>query len=260
MVKLVRPGQEPTGHERLQPCRPRVTAVGADVGVEHRVDRQQSAVGVETGLNLIVMVASMGRGLQMFDPVLNPRHRPVQTPRHLGHHQVFGIERGLDPEAPAGVTGNDADLMVGQAQNPSQLAPVDVRSLRREVHGQRLVGIVPDGNGCSTLEWYPGVAVRAVDALEHKVGGDERGVDLAGVENPTDQHVVGGRVVHRIGDRPVGGDRVDVDRQFLVVDDHQLGAVLGQVSIVGHHCGHRLTLEPDLVRGQRWLRRFHVAG
>ena len=46
---------------------------------------------------------------------------------------------------------------------------------------------------------------------------------------------------------------VDVDRQLLVVDHHQLGGILGHISIDGDDRGNRLALIPHLVEGENVL-------
>ena len=122
----------------------------------------------------------------------------------------------------------------GAVEDFRKLLAVAVRHLGGAVQFQHVARGVVAGDGAAGLQRHRRMAAdRDVD-FDHGVRSAERGVDVA-VALLDD---------HRLGREPVDLDRVVVGRhhrrQFVELEHHVLGGVLGAIGIVGEHHRHRL--------------------
>src|SRR5215472_688411 len=65
--------------------------------------RQDMPIAVEPNLDLVQLVARMGRALEMLVPVLDPAHRPPQPARQKRDHQILGVNMTLEAKATADI-------------------------------------------------------------------------------------------------------------------------------------------------------------
>ncbi len=232
--------------------------VRAHVGDGLDLQRQELAVLVERQLGMGDMVAAMRVGLEQFAALGGPLDRTADAARRPGDHGLFVVAEDLAAEAAAHVGGDDAQLVLGDAQHEGRQDQAQhVRVLRRRP--QRVVARAL-------------VVFRRRGARLHGVGdqaivddvdlGDVRGLGEGGVDIglhadfPVIDQVarrfggvdLGRALVERVGE-------IDVGRLLLVVDLDRLGGVLGLVVAVGHDHRHRVADIADGVDRHHRMRR-----
>jgi hypothetical protein len=149
--------------------------------------------------------------------VLHPFQRAAQQQRGRRQRQLLGIERGLGPEAAAGVGRHHADVLFGQSERLDHDLPRAMRHLGVGVHGQRIVDRIEPYCDAARLDRMAAALVQAEARGDAMRGLRERAVDVAVVDGlPCDEIV---RAVHPrpgcarfkpgqwIGD---GGQRLDI--------------------------------------------------
>ena len=194
------------------------------------------------------VVAAMRVGLERFAALGGPLDRTADAARRPGDHRLFVVAEDLAAEAAAHVGGDDAQLVLGNAQHEGRQDQAQhVRVLRRRP--QRVVARAL-------------VVFRRRGARLHGVGdqaivddvdlGDVRGLGEGGVDIglhadfPVIDQVarrlrvdLGCALVECLGE-------IDVGCLHVVVDLDRLGGVLGLVMAVGHDHRHRVA---DIAHG-----------
>ena len=195
--------------------------------------------------------AAVDRGDVVLAPLLDPLDRPARLAREDQRQRFLRVDVQLRAEPAAHVGRDHAELLLGDAAHARERDLGDVRDLRggpeRELaHGR-------DGGGQAPARLH-GVRdqPRLVVVLLHDHG---RGVEYPLVAGPTvapmDRDVRAELLVDQ--GRPVGHGGFDVDdrRELGDVDRDHLGRVQRLLAGLGHHDRHRVTVEPDLVLGER---------
>ena len=260
VLELVRAGEQPADHERLDRRRPRNDRVRPRVAEHTRVQRAQAAVGVEAGAQRVVMVARVGARQEVLAARLDPFHGAAQPHREQAQRHVLRIENALHAEAAADVGRDHANRVLRHTERLGQTVTRQVRHLRARPERQLAVGGVPVGHPAAALHRCRRVAVGAKRPVDDRDGAVHREIDAAVLEAAREQHVARRLLVHAGGAVAHGGVGVDGGGQRLIVDVDEHGAVLGGIPVARHDDGHRLAgIARDGPRQDRLSCR-HVAG
>ena len=176
------------------------------------------AVAVEGEPGVGLLLAGHARGEQVLAPVLDPLHGRPDVGRGQHDRHVLALHRDLLAEAAAGVAGDDADAVLGDAEQArAEQAPL-VRGLRGGVDREVAAGGVRLDHEAAALHRHRGVALLADRLARHVGRAGERLVERVGApagDGADDVRAVRG--VHQVvgvgGGRVVddGGQRIDVD-------------------------------------------------
>ena len=201
------------------------------------------------------VIARVDVGLERLDAVREELHRPAQHHRERARRDLVGERVDLEAERAAHVLVDHPHAMLGNAEVPRQDVVEHVRRLARVIHGERLVRRVVVRQDDARLEAHDRVAAGVERVPVDRVGGAERGVNVAG-RDPRLQH----EVVPELGmderrARRQRGLRVHHGRQRLPRDPHARAAVLGDRARLRDDGHDGLALPDGLVHGQRILRR-----
>ena len=103
---------------RIDRHRQSVGIVGAGIVEEHVLDAEDAAVGSERNFGIVRLPALLGRGEEVFEPVLDPFDRTIEFPRRPRDHDLFGIEQhDLRPEAAANKWSDHPYLPLAQTEH-----------------------------------------------------------------------------------------------------------------------------------------------
>ncbi len=72
------------------------------------------------------LIAGMRGGDHIFEPVLDPFHRPPQLQREIGADKFLRINRGLLAEATPGMRDHDANVVLRQVQMIGEIMTHDI--------------------------------------------------------------------------------------------------------------------------------------
>ena len=206
------------------------------------VQGEQPAARVEAGPHRIVMVARVSRGLHSLAPLLDPLHRPVEPHGQRTQRDVLGIQDGLDAEATADVGCDDADAILGQAENAGQQMTREMGHLRRRPQRQLAVRRTPVGDPAAALHRCGALAIGPECPLDDGRRGGQRGLHIALLEAARRTRCRDG-LVHERRVLARGGEEIDRGGQRLVVHAHQGRGVLDTVAIGTRHDRHGLAGE-----------------
>ena len=216
----------------------------------------------------VVVAGERGRG-QVLDAVLDPFDRLAGHDRGDGGADIARIGADLVAEAAADVGRDHVDLLLGQLGDERHHRADDVRRLERAPDRQLAPDLVERAHALAGLERRGMRAVIGDQLLDRDLGLVEGGVGQVLVADRPLEDVV--RVLARpvravllvldvlAQDGRVGRhrlERVDQDRQRLVVDLDRVDAVIGGIAVGGDDERHLLVLEQHLAVGQHHL---HVA-
>ena len=157
------------------------------------------------------------------------------------HEHLLARDDALLAEAAADVRRDHPHAVLVEAEDPRHRGADEVRDLRRGVQDDALAAALPLGQAGAALERHRGQAAGGELRLDDELRLGQHVVDLGVVgERHVEQHVGVELVVHERG--VVLERRLDrADRVVgLVVDDDQLGGVLGGVRGVGDDHGDGL--------------------
>ena len=225
---------------RIQQHQGAEQGVGAAVGEDVDVHRHQAAVGVGAGAvahpHRMAILARLQRLLAA----------PDHARRAAGerdHDPEVGLDRHvlLAAEAAADVGGDQPHLVVGQVEDPGDVAEV-LDHLGRGADRDHAVGVAPGDAGL-------GLEVGVVDELgpvlllDHRRGARDRGLGVALLELPVREQVAALVDLRRVGvERALG---VVDDRQRLVVDLDRVQRRERRVVGLGGDQGDRLAVVAD---------------
>ena len=199
--------------------------------------------------------ALLGGADEVLDPVLDVLDRATEFHRRQRHQKLVGVEHhDLLAEAAADIGGDDADLVLIDAEHGGQAAPHRQCRLRtvpdRELAGRRL----PAGRDGAAFQRRRRAALEPdLDPRDvFRLG--ERRVGIPGLDTES----AGGVIRHvRVNARRIVLDRlleIHLDRQGLVVDVDQADRVLGNVAVDRHHHRDALPGVEHVVAGKGALR------
>ena len=95
--------------------------IGALVGEEFVVDREDEAARIDRGADVVDLVARVVRGDEMLAPVLDPLDRPAEAKRAERDQHVLGIDLAADAEAAADMALVEMQLLERQAEERGKL-------------------------------------------------------------------------------------------------------------------------------------------
>ena len=239
-------------------ARPKGGEIGAHTGERLDPKAHHILVLVEPHLRLGVVVAAVSIGDEALRALRRPLDRPTDLLGTPDDDHFFGVVRDLAAEATAHVGRDDPHLVLGEAHDEGAHQQADdVRVLGSGVQGVVVPGTVVVANGAAGFD---GVADQSLIVELNRgdvVGISHRLVRLFLVaQAPVEDYVVG-HVVEYLGSARLGGlDHVDDGLQDIVVHVHELGRIDGLCRRLGDDYGNGITYVPDLVYGQRGMRRL----
>ncbi len=227
------------------------------VVVDHlEAQRQHRAVALERELAAVdavraVVVAAHG----VVEPVLHELHRPAAGASERCRQRDDLVGEELAAETPAGGHRDEVELVRRHAERGAH-QPADVVEKRAVGVDVELAGAgLVVGHRADRLERLPAGAGPMELALDHDVGlgkirvhGTERvRVAVREIGRPAL------RVQHRVAGSVHRNLRIDHDRQVLVLHVDEVAGVLGDVSRLGDHRGHRLADVTHAIHGDAVL-------
>ena len=230
--------------------------VRAEVDPDVVAHGEHRAVAPRADLDVVNLVARMGRRHHVLAPVLGPLHRPPHRHRGRRDQEVFRIAVGLGPEAAAHVGRDDPDLVGGQPEGGHEPRLDEVDDLRAVPRGEALVALIPLRDDAPRLHRHADIALDVKTLAHPHVGFGEgaRGISEARAEMDAD--VAGDLRVDERRSELHSRDDVGDDAERLVVDLDQLGGVLGERAALRQHHGHDLADVAGHVAAERELRRL----
>ncbi len=216
--------------------------IGAHVGDRLDLERQELAVLVERQLGVGDMVAAVAVGHERFGSFGSPFDGTSDTRGRPADHGLVGVAEDLAAEAAAHIGGDDAQLVLGDAQHEGrQNQAQHVRVLRRRPQCVVARALVVLRRRRARLHGIGDQPV--VDEVEFGDMGrlGERRVDIGlHADLPVIDQIAGRFGVDRRRAFVERVSEIDIGRQHLVIDLDRLCSVLGLIVAVGHHHRHRV--------------------
>ena len=259
MLDAIGAGQVARGHARFHERAGRPQRIGAGVDIDIAFDAEQRAVLGGRNGQIVEMIAGVHRGEQMLAAVLDPAHRMADLHGDGGDGDVLRHDAVLAAEAAADVGGDDADLVLRQAERLRHADPHHMAALGGQMDHQFVVAVVPVRQHAAAFERDGGLPVHAeLAAQPHRRGGERD--RIAFVHRAGDEGVVRPVVEHARAARPHRRDRVDHRRQRLELKLDQVGKVLGLGAGRLHAGDDRLADVAHPVVGQRRIGAVAMGG
>src|SRR5262249_8507965 len=143
------------------------------------VERQDAAVTVDGGADMVALLARMIGGDQMLAAILNPLDGPVQPQRRKAYQHVFRIKLAPDPKPAAHVALMKVHRGRGAAQHAGDVIAVPVRHLGGAIHFEDIAGSIVTRDGASGLNRRPGMTADIEAKLDDGVRVAKRALDVA---------------------------------------------------------------------------------
>ena len=225
--------------------------VGAHVGDEIDVEREEAMLAVERQPRRRKVVAALRIAEEMLGAIRDPRHRLAQAHGGDGGERIFAIAEQLGAEAAADIGRHHAQLPLRHMENVGQHVADGVRALARQGQRQAVVRRIVFGDDAAGVEVIGRQALidqrqrhdfrRLREGARGRRLVAERDVegDIAAVLRPNPRRV---RLQRR-------GDADDM-RPRLPIDRDRLGGVLGAIKRIGDHKGNRVADVAHLVARQ----------
>src|SRR5262249_34911673 len=93
--------------------------------------RQDMPIAVEPDLDLVQLVARMGRALEMLVPVLDPAPRPPQPARQKRDHQILGVDMTFEAEPATDIECQTPHSRFWKAEDRGHLSAHPMHDLSR---------------------------------------------------------------------------------------------------------------------------------
>ncbi len=226
--------------------------VRADVGEHAPAQRDELAVLLVGGLDLVDVAAAVGRVHQVLGARLGPLHGPPERARDPRQQTLFGVDGDLAAEAAADLGRDHADPHFGEAEALGELLLHEMRNLSRRPDRELLRPLVPAReDGAALHRDRRDLLVHELE-LHHAVGLFEELVDLGGVRGGHRQRHVVGVVGVDLALRGVEG-ALEVDHRAAGrdVDLHVQRRVARDVAVLGDDHRHRLADVADETVGEQ---------
>ncbi len=227
--------------------------VRANVEQLGELQPEQGAVTFGSDLDVEDLATAVCRRQQALGAILDPLHRSFGDLRCRCRQVLLQVRADLGTEAAPNVVADDPELRLGDAERPTDEQPDKVRHLRRRPEGASVVVRDVVGNTAARFHRRREEALLADSLLEDDLRFGESCVNVAGGEADIPTDVVGTVALdqrtpwcHRLLEVHHRGKR-------LIVDNHKLRSVVGEVSIIGDDHGHRLARVCDFVGCDREL-------
>ena len=214
---------------------PRIDGVGADAGQVVHPHAEDGPVSLDGQLGLHAVLTRVNIAHEGLEPVGGELDRPAEHHAERARRHLVRVDVDLDPEAPAHVLADDADVLLGQPEVARQDVLHHVGRLERVIHRQPPLRRIEVGQDGARFEGHA-----RVPAHDERIGQDGVGV-LEGCIHITRAEIEPeGEVVAELGvndgrrrvERALG---IRHDRQRLPLDAHARHAVLGQRATLRHH-------------------------
>ena len=141
--------------------------------------REDAAVGVDRGADLVPLLARVIGGDQMLAPVLDPFHRPAEPQRGEADQHVLGIELAANAEAAADMALEQMHAGGIAAQHAGDVVAIPVRHLGGAVKLQHVAGGVVARDRTARFQRHAGMAPDHEIELDHGMRLAERRGDIA---------------------------------------------------------------------------------
>ena len=237
-------------HQRLHATSGGEAGIGADIGDDICLEREQFAVGVERAFQRHVLVARMKAGDQILAPVLGPSDHALEFSRQPHQHGIFGGERHFLPEAAADVGRDHAQVRLRHAEQVGDGGAREVRHLRGagQCHaaGRGVIG----GVAGTRLHRRRVLAVRARFDFDNFMRAIPDHVEVGRFESAFDDDVARRFGVHLGCAAEERRARIDNRGRFRNRKLNQVGDVFRFFLARRHHGGDRFADKPHDAGGQ----------
>ena len=212
--------------------------------------RQQSAIALHRQLSVVAPITAMRIGVEeVVEAILDHFHRSAGRPRQRAGERNMLMSEDLRPKTTAGNGRNDLQVRRRNLEGSGNDEIDDIVEARIGVTRKPLGTLIEFGNGTHCLDWSAS-RPRPFDLTPHyQIRSGEIFVDRTKheflVEAAIGWPTVG--VDHRIARRMDRFLRVGVHWKQFVLDDDEIQRVLGDIRILGHHCGDDFADMTDLV-------------
>ncbi len=222
--------------------------VAALIVEEFVVDREEAAIAVDGGAQLVTLLARMIGRDQMLAPVLDPFHRPAEPQRGETNQHVLGIKLAANTEPSAHVAFEEMHARRAAAEHAGDVVAVPVRNFGGAVELQHVARGVVMSDRAARLQRNAGMAPDREVQLDYDRGVVKRGRELA----------IGLFHDRRFGrtsglEFPWRFARVEHEGQIFDLDRDYVGGILGQIWIAREHRRHGLADIAHALTGQDWL-------
>ncbi len=240
----VRPGHVPG--RQLGDERPGVR-VGADVGQDLRLEREEPALAVEAEPEPRALAPAVRARAERLAAVLDPAHGPPEVERCRGDREVLGVGLALRAERTADEGDAHLHRLLRERERGGE---VGAQAMGRLVGAKDAKPALDRlGEDRPRLERGRGDPLVVDGQLDDEgAAGEHR---LAGLAELSLGDEVGDALEQRRGGRVEGRCRVDHGLERLEVDLDQRGGVLGEVAVVGDDEGDGVADVADPPLAQR---------
>ena len=224
---VVRPRQFRHRHQRLDAAGGRKARIGADIGDDVGLERDELGGGVEAAFQFDILVAAVKARDQIFAPVFAPGKRAAKPPGQIDQHGVFGRQRHFLPEAAADIGRDDAQFGFRESEHVGDRGAHQMRHLGRAGEGDPAARGVIGRVRATRLERRRVLAVGAQRDGDAPFRLRHRDIEFGRGKNAFDHDIAGAIVVHQ---RRAGFERlarIDQRRPVLDLDRDLIGDVLG---------------------------------
>ena len=240
---------------RLDARRARIDRIRPDAGKVVDLPGGDGAVVLHADLRLDPVVAGVNVGDEALDAVGDELDRALEQLRKRDRRHLVRIGVHLDAERAADVLGDDAHLVLLEAEMLGEEILHHVRRLRALIDGQPRLGRVPIGDDGARLVGHAGMATEHERRFHDRIGQTESLVGIARDVRPLE-----GEVVAKLGmdDRRAVVERslgVGHRRQLVVADLDELARVLRFCARARDHGADCLALPACALDRDRVLRR-----
>ena len=134
-AQIVWPRQFGDGHQRFDAASGREAGIGADIGEDIGLERDEPAVVVEDAFQFDPLIAAVKSRDEIVAAILDPGDAVPQSARQPDQHDIFRRQRHFLAEAAADIRSDHAQIGFGKAENVGNRGARQMRHLRRA--GQR---------------------------------------------------------------------------------------------------------------------------
>ncbi len=251
----VRAADEVDDLVRLDAAGARIDRVGADAGQVVDLEGGDRTVAFHSNPRLDAVIPRMDVADEAFQAIGDELHRPLEQLGERRRRHLVGVDVHLDAEGAADVLGENAHLMLFEAEVLGEQVLHHVRRLRALIDGEALLAGIPVGDDGARLVGDAGVAAEYECRLGDRVRLGKAVVGFSGNERALEGQIVGEFGMNdrrrrierrfRIGD---GGER-------FVIDFDQRAGVLGLGAGAGDDGAYGFALPAGAVNSNGVLRR-----
>ena len=204
--------------------------IGAVIVKEFVVDREDAAVGIDGGADVMLLLARMVGGDQVLAAVLDPFDGLLEGESGGADQHVFRIDFAADAEAASNMAFIEMHIVARAADHLRDVVAVPPRHLGGAVHFQNIAAFVVTGDGATRFHRHAGMAAGRQRERNDRVRRLERRLDVA-ITFADHARLCGVRAVEWAG--CAGG--IEHRRERLDIQFDQVCGVLGDILIGREH-------------------------